>query len=328
MTKNYFAINLGLIGLLACATAQASCGSNFCSMNTNWDEHSLGHQGWSGDLRYSYHRAETLRSGSDTITADTTATGEVENLGTTSRVVTATADYTYNDRWGAMVVLPFVNRDHAHNIGPYSGDTPADYESFHANAIGDIKLLGRYRWSLDQARNSGMGIKFGLKLNTGKKDFTITQTGEKPSEVTLQPGNGSTDLILGLFWHQSPPESSWSWFTQGTLQNSIKPSSTFRPGNQINLDGGARYALNRDLSALLQLNAQWNDTDSGEGAALTGALEPSSGGRSVSLTPGVNYALTHSTQLYGLLQLPLYQYVNGEQLTPDSSFTVGVNHRF
>jgi len=42
----------------------------------------------------------------------------------------------------------------------------------------------------------------------------------------------------------------------------------------------------------------------------------------------LSYAFTPSTQLYGLVQLPLYQYVNGEQLTANSSFTVGVSHRF
>lgn len=324
MTRNY----LVLAGLLACSNVQASCGSTICTVNTNWDEHSLGHSGWSADLRYSYSHVDTLRSGSKKITADTSADGEVENLGTYNRIITATADYTYNDRWGITVTLPFIDRHHNHNIGPYTGSTPADYESFHTNALGDIKMVARYRWSLDRASGSGIGVKFGLKLNTGKRNATVKQTGDKPDEVTLQAGNGSTDLILGLFWHSARPGSDWSWFTQGTVQNPIKSAATFRPGKQINLDGGARYAINHDLSALLQLNAQWNDTDSGEGAALTESLQDSSGGKSLFLSPGLDYTLTRNTRLYGLLQLPLYQYVNGEQLTPDTSFSVGVTHRF
>ena len=328
MKKNNLVVNLGLVALFGCATAHASCGSTFCSINTNWDEHSLGHPGWSGDLRYSFSHADRLRSGSSTIEADTSFAGEVENLGTYNRTITAAADYNFDDRWGVMVIIPYIDRDHAHNIGPYSGGVPADYESFHANAIGDVKVIGHYRWTLDKANQSGMGVKFGLKLNTGKKDFTITQTGELPSEVTLQPGNGSTDLISGLFWHQATPGSDWKWFVQGTLQNSINPAATFRPGNQVNIDGGGSYALGRDLSLLLQLNAQWNDKDTGSAAVLTESGEPSSGGRRFSVTPGLSYAVTHNTQLYGLVQLPLYQYVNGEQLTADSSISVGINRRF
>jgi len=144
----------------------------------------------------------------------------------------------------------------------------------------------------------------------------------------LQPGNGSTDLILGVFWQRSTLGSDWSWFSQAAMQASIDAESNFRPGNKLNFDGGARYVLNQNMSVLLQLNLQWNATDSRADAALTEALKPSSGGTTLSLTPGLSYAVTRSTQVYGLLQLPLYQYVKGEQLTADSSITVGVNHRF
>jgi len=227
-----------------------------------------------------------------------------------------------------MTVIPYVDRKHEHNIGPYVGSTPADYESFHATALGDIQLIGRYRKSLNQKTNTGMGVKFGFKLNTGKQDVTIDQTGAVPEEITLQPGNGSTDAILGLFWYMSAPSSSWSWFGQGLWQFSIKADSTFRPGNQIKLDFGTRYAINHDLSALLQLNTQWNSADSRESAALTENGSASSGGKTISLSSGLAFAITHNTQIYGVVQVPLYQYVNGEQLTADSSYTVGLSNRF
>ncbi|MDE2117751.1 MAG: hypothetical protein KGJ19_04055 [Betaproteobacteria bacterium] len=329
MAKNYLAVSFGLIGLLGYATAQASCGSTACSINTNWDEHSSTQPGWSADLRYTYSRADQLRSGTNKIAADTAFAGEVENLNTTNKIVTASVDYAHDEHWGVTLNLPYIMRDHAHNLGPYVGATPAGYESFSAKALGDIKVVGRYRWALDEVSRSGVGVKFGLKLNTGKKDFVIAQTGVKPNEVTLQPGNGSTDLIAGAFMFKSIPGSNWTCFAQGTVQSSISSSATFRPGNQINLDGGTRYAFSRELSGLLQLSAQWNATDSGTAAALSPVTGgPSSGGSILSLAPGLSYAFTPSTQLYGLVQLPLYQYVNGEQLTANSSFTIGLSHRF
>jgi hypothetical protein len=42
----------------------------------------------------------------------------------------------------------------------------------------------------------------------------------------------------------------------------------------------------------------------------------------------VSFALSKSTQLYGFVQLPLYQYVNGVQLTADWSAVVGFSARF
>ena len=327
MAKNYFLASVWLTGLLGYATAQASCGSTACPINTNWDEHSPSRPGWSADLRYSFSRADQLRSGSGKIAADTTA-DEVENLSTLNKIVTAELDYTHDEHWSVMLHLPYIMRDHDHNLGPYDGPTPAGYENFSAKALGDIKVMGRYRWALDESSRSGMGVKFGLKLNTGKKDFAITQTGGKPGEATLQPGNDSTDLIVGAFMYKSAPGSNWICFAQGAVQSSINSNAAFRPGNQINLDAGSRYAFSRDLSGLLQFGVQWNGKDSGESAALTPAGEASSGGRVFSITPGLSYAITPSTQLYGLVQLPLYQYMNGEQLTANSSFTVGVSHRF
>ena len=326
MLNKYLISSFALIASLFYGTAQASCGTTTCSINTNWDEHGGNQPGWSADLRYSYSHADTLRSGSTKIAADTSG-DEVENVGSTNKLVALGLDYTYDDHWGMMVHVPYVTRDHSHNLGPYTGTTSAGYETFHASALGDIKVIGRYRWSQDASNHSEMGIKLGLKLNTGKKDFEWS-TGGTPSEVTLQPGNGSTDLITGIFWHQARHNSDWSWFAQGTLQNSIRSSATFRPGNQINLDGGTRYVLGKKLSALLQLNLQWNGTDSGTAAALTTAGAASSGGKSLSLSPGFSYAITPATQVYGLLQLPLYQYVNGEQLTANSSVAIGVGYRF
>jgi hypothetical protein len=312
--------------------AQASCGTTSCSINTDWNEHSASQPGWSTDLRYNYSNADTLRSGSNKIVADPTVapynTGiETENLRTINQLVTASLDYSHDEHWGMMLQLPYVMRDHTHSIG---NPDPAlvTSESFSANGLGDIKAIGRYRWSTGLDNLSGMGIKFGLKLNTGKKDFLLN-TGVLPSEATLQPGNGSTDLILGAFWNQSTPASSWSWFAQGSFQYSVAATEQFRPGNQLNLDAGTRYAINHILSGLLQVNAQWNASDTGSAASISPITnETSSGMTSVALTPGLSYAFSAETQFYGLVQIAVSQYVNGEQLTAPYSLSLGVSHHY
>jgi hypothetical protein len=324
------------LGFLSATSAYASCGSTACSINTNWDEHSIGKPGLSLDLRESYSRADQLRSGTGKVTSNPTDPAndgiEVENLRTINKITTLSADYTLDEHWGVTTNIPYVSRDHRHTMGSID-PTLVTTQSFDAKGLGDIKITGRYRTTLNEADHSSIGIKFGFKLNTGRRDFQLKDaTGAQigvPSEVTLQPGNGSTDLILGAFWNKSEPGNAWSWFAQGTLQSAVKNTAAFRPGNQVNLDGGTRYAFGSSLSGLLQLNAQWNATDSGESAALSPVTGgPSSGGKTVSLTPGLSYAIIAGTNVYGLLQLPLYQFVNGEQLTANKSVTVGINHRF
>ncbi len=71
------------------------------------------------------------------------------------------------------------------------------------------------------------------------------------------------------------------------------------------------------------------DSTSGGNAALTAVMAmPAAAAKIVSLTPGLSYAVTPRSNVYALLQLPLYQSVNGEQLTASKSLTVGINHRF
>jgi hypothetical protein len=305
---------------LAVQPALANCGSSACAVNTNWDEHGISQPGLNIDLRQSYTRADQLRSGTSKITADTNATGEIENLRTITRITTLTADYMFNQSTGLTVQLPYVSRDHNHNLGPYAGSVSAGYESFNAKSLGDIKIIGRYRTMLNEENHSSVGVKFGLKLATGRKEFTL-DTGAIPNEVTLQPGNGSTDLILGAFWNQATPGNALSWFAQATLQSSFKHDAAFRPGNQINVDGGLRYNVGSGLNGLLQINAQSSSEDNLNGSAI-------SGGKTISMTPGVSFALKAGTNLYALLQLPIYQSVNGEQLTASKSFTFGINHRY
>jgi hypothetical protein len=324
--------SIAIVLLLSCNYALASCGSSACSINTDWNEHSYSQPGWSTDLRYSYSRADILRTGRDKITADPTAapynTGiEAENLRTLNQLVTATLDYTHDENWGLMLQLPYVMRDHSHSIGD-SNPALVTAESFNANALGDIKTIGRYRWNTGLDNRSGMGVKFGLKLNTGGKNFALN-TGKVPDEATLQPGNGSTDIILGAFWNQSSPGDYWSWFAQTSLQYSVAATAQFRPGNQLNIDAGTRYSFNTKWSGLLQLNGQWNERDSGSAAALSPLTgEASSGMNSLALTPGLSYAISPATQLYTLLQIAVYQYVNGEQLTAPYSATLGISHRY
>jgi len=53
-----------------------------------------------------------------------------------------------------------------------------------------------------------------------------------------------------------------------------------------------------------------------------------SGGDFAFIGPGLSYSLGRDTQLYGFVQVPLYQYVNGVQLTADWSLVAGLATRF
>ena len=74
---------------------------------------------------------------------------------------------------------------------------------------------------------------------------------------------------------------------------------------------------------LLQVNSLIKGRDSGANS------EPDlSGSRTVFLSPGLAYSITHEFQLYSFVQLPLYRFYNGTQLSVDRAFVAGVTARF
>jgi hypothetical protein len=99
-------------------------------------------------------------------------------------------------------------------------------------------------------------------------------------------------------------------FAQGAFAFPLNSYNDYRPGNRFTLDAGVRYEVTPAFALLLQLNALWRGRDSGQQADAE-----DSGGRYLFVSPGVSFQVTHSVQLFGIVQLPIYQYVNGVQLT-------------
>lgn len=313
--------------------ANASCGSAFCSVNTHWDTQGLAsYEGLRVDLRYSYAKADQLRAGSSRITPDApSASGdEIEDKRTVNQVINLDADYTINPRWSIALGVPLVMRDHTHTLDSSSGSGPFEQQAKFTE-LGDLRVVGKYKFDMG-GMNTGSGIRFGLKLPTGAINKTMTppDPGVTPiPERSVQPGTGSTDAILGAYYFHNLPGANWGWFTSGQIQTAMITRDNYRPGKELSVDLGAHYAITPALNALLQLNAQHRDRDTGNNA------NPTSGGYSWNLSPGLSYAITPQTQLYGIVQIALKQVANTDltaptagQLTAPWSLAMGVGHRF
>ena len=74
---------------------------------------------------------------------------------------------------------------------------------------------------------------------------------------------------------------------------------------------------------MLQFNALYRGKDSG----LQSEPEDS-GGKFLYISPGISYTVARGVQLYGFVQKPIYQYINGVQLAADWSAVIGISVRF
>lgn len=311
---------VAIVGMFIAPAAQAACGSAFCTLNTNWDAIGVWTEpGLRADLRFEFIDQDQPRAGRHKI-----GVGEIprhhDEIETLNRNLLATVDYAFSPEWGIAVTLPIVDREHRH-IHNHRGEQLL--ETWDFTRLGDVRLLGRYQRSFANSGNSlsAGGINFGVKLPTGP--FEVDNDEGEEAERDLQPGTGTTDLLLGAFYRRDLAASGWSWFAQGLWQHALNSRDDFKPGNRISLDLGLRQAASDRWGLHLQLNAQHKERNRGNEA------EPEdSGGQFVFLSPGVSYALTRNLQLYGFVQLPVYQYVNGIQLTAEWAAVAGLSSRF
>jgi hypothetical protein len=272
------------------------------------------------DLRYEYINQDQLRSGTDKV-----AVGQIprdhDEIKTINRNYVATLDYTINDQWGVSATVPWVDRSHSH----FDNDTGTPVlEQWDFARLGDIRVLGRYQLRSENREHASLsyyGLNFGLKLPTGKWD--LVNSDDEAAERSLQPGTGTTDALLGAYYSQLLGHSNSSWFVQAMWQAPLNSRDDYRPGRRLGIDLGYRYEASDRIGLMIQLNALYKGRDSGAQA------EPEdSGGNFLFVSPGISIAVSKAFQLYGFVQLPLYQYVNGVQLTADWSVVAGISARF
>jgi hypothetical protein len=310
-----------LLGACFPNLAGATCGLAFCMVNTNWNlQGMVAEPGLRLDTRFEFIDQDQPRAGSKKV-----GVGEIpkhhDEVRTINRNLVTTLDYTFDSNWGVTAVVPVVNVDHRH-IHNHRG-TPIP-ETWDFTRLGDIRVMGRFQRAIaniESGRPSFFGINLGLKLPTGERDFT---NGDGAlAERSLQPGSGTTDLLVGGSFSQVLVDSGSSWFVQALAQTPLNSRNDYRPGNRYTLDVGYRYEATEKVGLMLQVNALLRRRDRGAQA------EPEeSGGRFVHVSPGISYAFSRSTQVYGFVQVPVYQHVNGVQLTADWGAVVGFTTRF
>lgn len=308
-------------GALATTPAIASCGSAFCTVNTEWtSETAAGSAGGSFDLRYEHIDQGQPRAGSRKVGVGAIARHHDE-VTTRNDNVIASYSRTFESGWGFSVAAPWVSRDHVH-IHNHQGAQIEERWKF--NELGDVRVTGRYQTSVgspDSSRPGRAGVIFGLKLPTGR--INVSNDEGEVAERSLQPGSGTTDGIVGAYFQQDLLQQGASWFAQAQYQHALNSKDAFKPGAQLSVDLGYAQAIADKLSGLMQLNVVVKGRNRGA------AAEPEdSGGRFVFLAPGLSYSVSDNMRAYAFFQQPLYQYVNGVQLTARQALLVGLTARF
>ena len=323
-----------IIGLLTSADvlACASCG---CTLSSDWENMQFSYTpGIKLDLRWDFIDQNQLRTGTGRISS-TAASQVIENGSpaevekyTRNNYYTLGIDYSTSPDWGVNVQVPFIDRSHR-TLGMASdGTTPGpgggQYDS-RTESFGDVKVVGRYQGFVPGCSN--LGVLLGLKLPTGSHTDTGTSTdptapGSVPIDRGLQPGTGTTDAILGVFYAGSISQDL-GFFTQAIFQTALYESDQYRPGEGLNLNAGLRYLGFSGFSPQIQLNFRHVLHDTGAQADSN-----NTGGTLLYFSPGVSVSVSNYVSVYGFVQVPVYQDVRGIQLAPRVTTSVGMRYSF
>ena len=323
----------GIIGLLASGEAGA-CASCGCTLSTDWQSLEFSYKpGLKVDLRYDYLDQNQLRRGTGTISSvaasqivNANGNQEVEKF-TENHYLTLGLDYSTNLDWGINLSVPYILRSHS-TLGTASdGITPGpdgmQYDS-HTASLGDLRVIGRYQGF---TAKHNIGVLAGFKLATGSYTETGNSSdpanpGPVPIDKGLQPGTGTTDIILGAYYNNSITRD-WRYFTQVMYQAALYSTDYYRPGNSINASVGVRYTGFDYVVPQIQLNFKDIARDSGANADIV-----STGGTLLYVSPGLVASVSDRVSMYAFVQLPLYQELNGVQLAPRFIPSVGVRYSF
>jgi hypothetical protein len=304
---------------LGSMNALYGCSACGCSTSPGWENQGfVSESGWMVDLREDYIDQNKLMSGTHTVNdSDKLLPNdrEIEDY-TTQYYTTLSVDYKSKGPLGLTLSIPYVDRSHATVI---DGETEKTYS--HTKSLGDIRLVGRYQ--LD-TMGGAWGLRLGVKAPTGSYTKTFTSGPEAGSAIDrgLQPGTGTTDVMLGAYYYANVSDTV-DYFVQAGYKTPLSQREGYKSGNQVTGDAGIRWIGMEGFVPQLNMNTKYEQKDKGENADTL-----NSGGQSVYLSPGVTVDFGNNIKGYGFIQLPVYLDVNGYQLVSQWNGTLGVTYSF
>lgn len=349
------ASRLAVFGFAAIALFQAlpanACATCGCTLSSDAAMGYSSMTGWRVNADFTFINQNQLRSGYGAVSAaqvaainDAGGDQEVERQ-TINRYYNLGVAYSPSASWAFNLQIPFVDRSHTtYDSAGVADLTPANVSGATADGLGDIKLIANYQGFLP---THNLGVQLGFKLPTGHyggQDANGNTVGHRPTffssgpngqapaaalDTSLNPGTGSTDLIVGAYYYQAISQD-FDAFINGQFQAAIAENldhrssgGDFRPGNSETMSFGIRYEANPTFVPQLQFNLSHKSADQG---ALADTADTA--GTVLYASPGATVSLTHHLHGYGFVQVPVFSKLDGYQLFPHWTGTVGLSYAF
>jgi len=197
----------------------------------------------------------------------------------------------------------------------------------NTSGIGDVRIFSRYILFQDNAPGRTFRIApfAGIKIPTGESQASDA-FGLLPA--ALQAGSGSWDPFGGVIATWQTPQ----YEIDGQVSYKLNTeANNYQFGDELRLDASLQYRLlprkladdtSAFLYGVLESNLIYKQKD-----RLSGVSLANTGGTQLFISPGIQY-VTRSWIAEAVVQLPVYQNLNGTGLKDDYIVRVGFRMKF
>ena len=276
------------------------------------------------------------------------------------RSTSLSAAYGVTDDLTVSARIPWVQRTdireghHTHLPGGVVSNT-VDHRG-DSSGLGDLTLLGQWRFFNNQATRTEAAFLFGVKAPTGPTN-RLDQQGAL-FETEFQPGSGSWDVLLGAAFTQR--FGAWSFDTNVLGVFAGRGAQDTRLGDRILYNAAVSYRLvgyappseqhatlpasamahgpvphrhahplekipaapQWTVDVVLELNGEWHDYED-----TAGVKDLNSGGHVLLLSPGLRIA-RGAFSGFASFGIPIVNQMNGLQSKTDYRVFTGVAYAF
>ncbi len=214
-------------------------------------------------------------------------------------ILTATVETTIAGQTWSLSVPRIERRLNTVKVPSLANPNPTQYHQ-QVVGLGDIALSTRQNWA-------GFTVNAGVKLPTGKDNIVFADPAGGLSRKYLQPGTGSTDLLLGVRKDFGVASDKFTEFLSLQAQVPLLSDAHFRPGSTLSLNGGVRYQVTGSLSfsAQASLLRQFRDKNTEKDVNAQYAEDLETGGLTTSVAAGLTYKVAAGTNAYVYFSKPL-----------------------
>jgi hypothetical protein len=253
-----------------------------CSLNWGGEGEATG---WQFSVNYRYFRSYKHFRGKHEEKDRVENNTEVIN---NDNSINLGASYTFNKRFSASLVLPYVYIDRSslyEHLGQSSPASPnpnnPNHERFHtqSSGLGDIRVVGYYN-TLSSYAKGNLILGLGVKAPTGDynaKDYFHKTEGlvELPVDQSIQPGDGGTGIITEVDFSHLLTGKFHGYMNAMYMLNPRNTNKTKRSNNLTNDASGNPIALSNEFSVTDQymLRAGARFAHNGIQASLGGRME-------------------------------------------------------